>query len=417
MLGIDKEFYQLLNSEALSEMKIPVNELDTQFFKKYSDRIFYEPYQMWEASILDQREDTVFSNWEWYKTIYILFKSFAMKFFINDLLEYCFSKYKRITTKLFLPDLVRSLTNEYCRLIKTEKFDSYRDHILHSGMVFLFGLWLYFGFRPLKDEHRKMLENKPKPGSLWGCKALKPPNDDIRWQFFQQWIITSFFHDLGRFIEGEENSQLILKKLEYINNRERQWIEKMKKEGFSDIPPQKIIDYDTGRKKLEIDLYTINYPQRISEKHISNNMWEECLEEINRREESLQDDHGIHSSKILLKLANFSTKVAEIYDQKEVEFNTKEPWKRFSYRNYIMPALAIANHNDPDLATSLKIPGEINIPIARLEKDFLTTLIIYCDELSDFDRAGGREPVLGIDYEIELIESINAIRFNIFEPK
>lgn len=415
MFGIDREFYQLLNSEALAIMNFPINELNPEFFKKYSDRIFYEPYKVYEASIVDQREDKVISNWEWYNTIYILFKSFEMKFFVNDLLEYCFLNSKTTWKQFSLPDFIRSLTNEYRRLIKAENLDSYRDHNLHSGMVFLFGLWLYLGFQPLKEEHLKMLEKKPQARTRSGCKALIQPNQDVHWQFFQQWIITSFFHDLGRFIEKEKDSQKILKRLEYINNQESQWLERIKKEGYSDIPSQKIISYDTSRPKLEIDLYTINYPQRISEEHISNNMWEECLEEINRREESLQDNHGIHSSKILLKLANFSTKVSEIYDQQEVKVNTKDPWKRFSYRNYILPALAIASHDDPGLATSLEIPGEITIPIGMLEKDFLTTLIIYCDELAAFDRAGGGKPLRGIDYRIELIESRNAIRFNIIE--
>lgn len=229
-------------------------------------------------------------------------------------------------------------------------------------------------------------------------------------------MITSFFHDIGRSVEGEKDSQRIFEKINKINVRENQWLEEMKKD-YNDIPIQEPIDYDNRRNKLNINLYTINYPQRGSEDYISNNMWQECLEEINRREELLPDNHGIHSSKILLKLANFSTKLTEIYDQKEVEVFKKDPWKRFSYRNYILPASAISKHDDPGSKTRLNIPGEITIPLRKLEDDFLTTLLIYCDELATFDRAGGKELQFGINYKIEVLKNRDAIRFNIIEEK
>lgn len=411
--GIDNKFYQLLRNDWLPSINFP-EKMEAQFFGRHAKRIFLKPHRDIEEAHISAIQDGALRNL--YKTTYIVEKTTSMENFIDDLLDLCFFVGEIFRDPFMRPDKVKALKNQFYRISgkNEEQVDSYRDHVLHSGYVCLWGLWLFKNFDSLQREHENMLVTKPQRGYGSGCKARIGPNKDIRWQFFQQWVITSLFHDIGRFVERETNLRKIIRRIEYINEVEKRWFNKMKKQGYNTPSRNCKTAYNSQAKKLDMELYEINYPSGRAEEYISNDMWNECLKDISKVEESLQDDHGIHSAKILLKLANFSIKDAEIYFQK----NKKDPlWKRHSYRNYILPALAISRHNDTAIKKNvkIKIPGEVVIPIKIFKDDFLTTLLIVSDDLAEFDRIGGRKPLFAMDYEIKLSENkdINDIKFSI----
>lgn len=429
--GIDKDFYELLNDKDkwLSSIKFPKG-IETNLFKIYAEKI-YRINERIENEILLNPEDRYD-----YKKRCVTDKSAITECFMDDLLKSCFSVGEKWRYKLMSPDYVASTVSEIKRFLR-------RDHILHSGYVFLWGLWLYKNFNTLQTLHEDTLKRKPE------CIAYKLPNADIRWQFLRQWVITSFFHDVGYFFElgkpvkeiyHDDNLRKELIKryrdVALMNIYEQWWLKKMMISDYI-IPSHSRINYDLIWGNLDIELYEIIYPPDRGEEDIPNNMWHKCLEDINEFEIKLgKFNHGVYSAKVLLKLGNFSIKLMEITDQRNTDNKSKEPWKRNSYRNFILPAYAILKH-DADTSgqkniikdkiekeiNNLRNRGKADIQISYeifSRDDFLTLLLIMCDELAEFDRIGGKSKSLlfGMDYEIKLPKlNGNDIEFSIEERK
>lgn len=409
-LGLDDQFYKLLKGDWISKIEFP-EQLNASFFQMHADNIFIEPYKV--LANMPNSTSTA-TQLEVFYTLMIEQKRIAMQGFINSLLPYCVFQGEHFWPEFMIPDHLRAWGAEFNKLLRNiePEDDSYRDHMLHSGYVFLWGLWLYAHFDAIKEKYKVMLFNKP---STPGCIALRGPNKDLDWQFFQQWATTSLFHDIGRFIEDESDEERVTEKLDKINDMESLWLRDMQENEFNTPSKTCKICYNPKDKQLEIELYNIYYPPGRSEDHIPNNMWPECLENINREESLHRDDHGIHSAKILLKLANFASKHAQIYFEKD---GKKEPWKRYSYRNYIIPSLSISMHNydsrNRQVSRQLKMPGFNEFKLDFFERDFSTALLILCDNLASIERIGGKSIRYAMDYEIKVLNSRkDSVRFEI----
>lgn len=409
--GIDKKFCELLSRTGREKIKFPKRrsiQLNNQFFEKYAEEIFKIPYSFYKYTLNNVEKLGLKYNklpielQLLHRDNYLIAKTYAMESFIIELQRYCFwmGQFPQRYSLIF--DLPRAVEAEFVKFLGIKGKDFYRDHTLHKGNTFLYGLWLYSQSNFIQKTHKKMLENNP---SSPGCIAIIGPNYDLKWQFFQQWFITASHHDVGRILGLDtalREAKLIVNRINKDQKKILSIIERKLHQKIDHKPVE--LNLDRYKSKINLDiapLYDIHY-ERIAESHIKDIFWNECLEEIERLGGNSSLDHGINSAKILLKLANFTVKIDEI--------KKLRPWKRYSFRNYILPSLAIAKHNlkiDKNLIKESKINGlEFKIEKKKFNKeDFLTTLLICCDCLAEFERIGFKKNInLGMDFNLKLSE-------------
>lgn len=160
------------------------------------------------------------------------------------------------------------------------------------------------------------------------------------------------------------------------------------------------------------------------------NFWSEALNKV-RQYDSFSYDHGVVSAKLLLKTWNLIAKLSE---------EIPDRYARFDYRNYILPALAIAVHNlasgglhpnkkgqvPPSLLEQLnqyrlrniktsKTHKKIVISRDELIKNFLIKLLLACDKLGEFDRIGGKEIKFSYNYKLHITEEENNVSLSLSE--
>lgn len=405
--GVDKQLLKLLLELGQSGIRFPKRkgiELDKKFFKKYSEEILEIPYSFYGRILNNMKKVSLDFNKlpeevQWlHRDNYLLAKTYAMEGFMIELQRYCFGLGQFPQYYSVKKDLSRAIEAELLKFLGAKGRDAYRDHTLHKGHVFLYGLWLYTESGFIRAKYKEMLKNSP---SVPGCIARIAPNDDIRWQFFQQWFITASYHDIGYILSQYTELGIAYRFIFALNRLQRYIIDKhyKGKMGYKFI----YLKLKQLKRRLYLDigsLYNIQY-QQTGESHINPNFWNVCLKEIETLERGTSLDHGINSAKILLKLANFRVKNEEV--------DKLDPYKRYSYRNYLLPSLAIAKHNldiGKNLISKVKKNKELEIMVKKnnFKEDFLTTLLVCCDELAEFERLGYKKVSIGMDFNLKLAE-------------
>lgn len=420
MSNIDRIFWDmtknLTNLINFPKEAFDIGELKSFLFK-YGKRLFVLPEYYYRQSLTGSDESLM----NWRKFSYLNQKRIIMDLFLDELAYRSWFKVDNLRYLLMLSDLLRSDEMEYSRhKFGSGKNNYYRDHVLHTGYVFIWGLWMYINFKHvLEDLYKDFLDKNPLgkegAGALCnGCRALGRVNVNVGWQFFQQWFLTSIFHDIGYFLEDREIKRTIKyknKMLEHVNNFGKRSLG---------------AEYDNykanigGTNNLNLMLHNIVYPSHPAEGYISDNIWNECLDRITGS--GWTNDHGVYSAAIFLKIGNILTKYLELRDRQSEPACERDPWKRNSYRNYIVPTDAIAKHNtDYYQAKGKKYVNPINgqdlsvkISIDDFLDDFLATMLVAADAIAGFDRIGGREPLLGIEYDIRKVDEKNTINFIIY---
>jgi len=346
---------------------------DKDFFKKWSREIFRKPYDQYEK---DKDAEKFLSS-----------KKEAMLKFVSYFRKYSFTE--------FGPTIFVDVFQELDELMARLNPDQHRAHVLHQGNVFLLGLLCYCDNSFVREEHEGMLNTRPEPP---GCIAK---HKTMEFQFFEQWFNGATIHDVGYIFEllaepELEQSDFIDELVSSFNG----WLETVVS-GVPGLAAPSKVSFDRNVKKLSVgNLYEVKY-RWPAEGHLTKgNLWREALEEIEKMEgrTGREADHGICTAKVLLKTGNVVVKWEEV--NKEAH-----PSARFSYRNYVLPALAVARHNIEPKMVSTNDKTTFECLKKDFENDFLGCLMTLCDEGSEFDRKVAGKLRLGIDLQAEITDS------------
>jgi hypothetical protein len=81
-------------------------------------------------------------------------------------------------------------------------YSDYRDHIRHSLLVFLLGLYLYEKLEPIKNSIDSSIKDDPKNRDF-----KIDTKEKIRHAFFFRWLIITLYHDIGYVFEHEKGDE------------------------------------------------------------------------------------------------------------------------------------------------------------------------------------------------------------------
>lgn len=346
---------------------------DKDFFKKWAKEIFRKPYDQYER---DKNAEKFLSS-----------KKEVMLKFLSYLRKYSFTE--------FGPTTFANVFKELDELMARLNPEQHRDHVLHQGNVFLLGLLCYCESSFIRKEHEEMLSTWPDPP---GCIARDKTTE---FQFFEQWLNAAAIHDVGYIFEILAEPELeqfdFIDEVVSLFNR---WLETIVS-GVPGLAAPSKVSFDRGSRKLDVsDLYQVKYLWP-AEAHLTRgNLWRETLEEIKKTESRAkrEADHGICTAKVLLKTGNVVVKWEEV--NKEAD-----PSARFSCRNYVLPALAVARHNARPQMVSANDNTTFDCLKRDFENEFLACLLAICDEASEFDRKVSGSLRLGIKLQAEIIDA------------
>lgn len=421
LVGIDKQFYELLidlpNKVNFPDRFVKLS-FDNDFFLARAKQIFLNCYRYYTKTLnnsnklkLDKKLTEDLNKTHLFS--YLVSKTGAMERLFFPLRYYCQDVGVQVINRDFRKNDIFNYVNQGFGTsgapLWSGKTQYERDHTLHQYNLFFLGLYLYFHSPFLQNKFKVMLKNAPE------CIAKTGPNKDINFQFFEQWFITATMHDIGRVIRLQSDVEEVSK----IIFRWNYLLKRIKEVREPKLPCPGFVSFDITTPRLDVGkFYDINYNSHPQENHLTRrNFWNNALRQIEQWEKIVKLDHGINSAKLLLKLSNISVKISEV--------RKRQPWVRYSYRNYVLPAFAIAKHNLvskgklPSVISFCKEPqneqwktstikfetskGIMNIDKSVFDTDFLTALLVVCDEFfGDFERLGSKEVQIGKDFKLSV---------------
>jgi hypothetical protein len=385
----------------------PFKGFTEEDFKDFASMIFLKPFDTLMRGLyyLQELDLDLSKNRELiYPVIQypLLEKAYAAYVMFTHFVVYCGIAFVgALYPKFIEEDLRASLRQDY-------GYKSHRDHFLHSFNMFCTGLWLYFNVPFISESFEKMLKK-------YKCRAYFPhPFDQIDFQFFEQWFITSMLHDIGYAIEiaytNYQNNpnrlndyqQEVNHLLESINEDIKSYSQEI--QNLSNVPISiDPIQIDLASSKVDIGkILEIDYGSRAWDMGEVDE-WKETgklLQDLERNKEQLEPptvfNHGLVGAKILYKLFSVITKYHELISNQDI-------WPRRDKRNKLLPCRAIASHTkrkDQLFQGGIYIHNEakdaweqnsIEVSKQYFEDDFLSTLLRVCDDLVDFDRVGKKQ--------------------------
>lgn len=284
-----------------------------------------------------------------------------------------------------------------------DEVEGHRDHVLHLLNVFMLGIWLFLNKPFLQKSYEAWLQSK-------GCKAseLEKPPKTLLAQFVPQWFITTMMHDIARVPEDagpDLRSKQLSAVVEKANDTLIAAFATQPKLATISVDP---LTLDPNNKFIVLGkLLSIDYP---FSRRVPGDMFEEAKTELDKLSSQYADDHGLNSAKLLLKVANLVAKVNELV--------TRDKWDSFICRQYVLPVYAIARHNLASLKELVGIHETVDGATAEkgsFQSEFLTSMLMLCDEAQRFDRIGDKFFKLGADHFLKLDQTDDSLKIHIVE--
>jgi len=409
--GIDRQFYEAFYKLADLGFLVsatgksgPEYEQDRrELFEKYATYLFTVPYfiteigTLWPSYLSDEALSVLLKV---YMIPGLTARTFLFeKYFYEQFMDIFGLKLGNVNIGGELLKIIAELDSSAAVIRQVDQVGYHRDHVLHLLNVFMLGVKLFQDVPFLQQSFENWLEKKQ-------CKAgNEVPPKSIGEQFVPAWFMTAMMHDIARVPEDSDETSK-LKQLDKIVTKTNEILSETARGIGATIDPLKVA---ADSKNIELgNLLMVSFPFY---RRVPYDMFDAARRDLEEKSQGLglQYDHGVNSARILLKVANLVAKVNE---------STKEKWDSFICRQYVMPVYAISGHNLRQFKQELVIKKTHNGTTVKKEgfnKEFLTSMLVLCDEAQDFDRLGCPTCRLGADYKVDFQQMNDSLTVRVDE--